>query len=295
MPDLLHFLIVFGAIFGTYTVMSVALFGRKVASFATLDRAIPSLFLMFQGEFEWTELEKVGRIYSFTVFVSFMWLVSMVMLSMLISIIMDCYVEVKERSVRLDSIWTEVYTLARRSWQSYRKQRQRIPKILGYLDKTSEELLKVEDLTSRVPGLGGQQAHRLLCDCLHDFIANNSTTPSGAEVGLHVEKVSLGLQGIPEYFKKISAQQAQQWKDRLPPLPAVPRPIKVPSRAAGKGAPVPELLAHKLELDRILDIAEARVSDGKLALNFPDAQETLLDMIFQARALGRSALFNVQV
>jgi len=167
--NLAHYLIVFGAIFASYACMGVAFFGRQSSSFATLDRAIPTMFLMMLGGFDFADLEISGRGYAFFFFATFMFLIVLVMLSMLIAIIMDVYVEVKAISKSSESLFLEAKNTVRRGIQNWQKKRISLHKITPVLCVDDNKLLRMEHLLDSsniyyVPGLSEAQAQRLLSE-----------------------------------------------------------------------------------------------------------------------------------
>lgn len=140
--NLAHYLIVFGAIFASYACMGVAFFGRQSSSFATLDRAIPTMFLMMLGGFDFADLEISGRGYAFFFFATFMFLIVLVMLSMLIAIIMDVYVDVKQSSKSSEPVWVCAHNILRRAIQNAQKRRVNLNKVLAVIQAEDARLLR---------------------------------------------------------------------------------------------------------------------------------------------------------
>jgi hypothetical protein len=136
--DLAHFLMVFIAIFMTYVLMAIALFGKEVAGFSSGDRAILTLFRMLMGDFDVDELEHVGRGYAFFYFFTFMVLMGMIMLNMVIAIIMDVYAETKMAALSSETLWEQTYELAIRGYRNWRKTRLPLPYVIQCLERHCE-------------------------------------------------------------------------------------------------------------------------------------------------------------
>merc|ERR1719230_1036419 len=60
--DIVHFGIVFGTVFSVYTVSAMILFGQELNEFANLGRALNTVFRCLLGDFDWDEMNDVGRL-----------------------------------------------------------------------------------------------------------------------------------------------------------------------------------------------------------------------------------------
>jgi len=197
LPDLVHFMIVFMSVFWTYSVMCTALFGRDVVAFSTMDRSVPTLFRMLLRDFDYKEMEQVGRMFTFVVFVSFMWLMELVMLSMLIAIIMDYYAQVKARTFKGETVWSEVYELSLHAYQNWRGQRLPLPKIAAKFDDQADGVLFPKDIRERVPGLSEAQAEGLMRESVEEWSVNNSKNPTTDAVGNLLTEINVSLGDLP--------------------------------------------------------------------------------------------------
>lgn len=113
--DLVHFLIVFLAIFGIYAIAAVSLFGHSVDDMTTMSRTMTSTFLAMLGDFDWDEVKVAGRLEAGIWFWTFMLLVSMILMNMLIAIVMDAYSEVKDAAKDSKTMGEEILLLMRRT------------------------------------------------------------------------------------------------------------------------------------------------------------------------------------
>lgn len=116
--DLFHFLLVFCSVFLTYAVAGVLVFGREVAGFTTLWRAIVSCLEAMMGEFHWDEMSQVSRGVAAIWFVSFMVIVVMLMLNMLLAIVMGAFFHQKETCQSEKTVWKEAWQILRGSFGS---------------------------------------------------------------------------------------------------------------------------------------------------------------------------------
>jgi len=96
--DLVHFLLVFGLIFLSYSVGAFFLFGQKLLEWSSPGRALNTSFRALMGDFNFQDMYAVAPVSSTIWFWSYMTLIFLVMLNMLLAIIMDTYCEVKEQS-----------------------------------------------------------------------------------------------------------------------------------------------------------------------------------------------------
>jgi len=142
--DLFHFTIVMGAVFLTFAIMGVALFGSQFDRFSTIERSCMGLFRFLMGDFSIEEMETSGRPFATFYFIAFMMTVLLIMLNMLIAIILDVYVEAKNGAKSSSSIFVQVYDQGRRYLQNLRKTR--IP--LQYVVKAFEAAKEQRQIVS---------------------------------------------------------------------------------------------------------------------------------------------------
>lgn len=174
--NLLHFLIVFAAIFMSYVVMGVAFFGREFENFAKTELACMTIFRSLLGDFDFEKLEPRGRPFAMLYFATCNLILMLVMLSVLIAIFMDVYEEVKAESVKSGTVWNEFFQIIARSWHVFRGHRlalktiadlyrkNNVPKMSGGV--LEDPLLQEHDLVEAVPGLSPEQAQELLLEAI---------------------------------------------------------------------------------------------------------------------------------
>eukprot|EP00442_Polarella_glacialis_P017161 CAMPEP_0115155712 /NCGR_PEP_ID=MMETSP0227-20121206/68045_1 /TAXON_ID=89957 /ORGANISM="Polarella glacialis, Strain CCMP 1383" /LENGTH=848 /DNA_ID=CAMNT_0002566815 /DNA_START=80 /DNA_END=2626 /DNA_ORIENTATION=+ len=177
--DLAHFGIVFMSVFITYAVMGVAFFGREIMGFATMERAILSLFRALFGDFSVEDMESIGRGTAFFFFGSYMGITLLLLLNMLIAIIMDVYSEIHHSSTNHETVWDETWDIMHRTWLSYKGLHVPIGKVLAAYHKSdddefmSEELITLANFVCTVPGISQSQAEQTLFEAAEEFELNN--------------------------------------------------------------------------------------------------------------------------
>jgi hypothetical protein len=162
----------------------MCLFGFEVREFASIDRAIFTTFRVMEGEvdFDWGEMESVGRWQTALWFTTFTVIVVMLMLNMLLSIVMDTYMEVKGRLGAAETLWSQATESWRRHKQWRAGKRMSIPEINKALKESLVELdqdpgarargqcgsrvITVDGFRALVPDLGDAQARRLLTQAI---------------------------------------------------------------------------------------------------------------------------------
>jgi hypothetical protein len=119
--DLLHFLVVFVAIFYMYAVAGVIFFGHRMAEFVTVDRGIRTCYIILLGELDWEELVRSGgRVIAMTWFITFTTVVVFIMLNMLLAIVFGTYDEVRGNlGSGAETLWSQTTEIARR-WKDRR-------------------------------------------------------------------------------------------------------------------------------------------------------------------------------
>eukprot|EP00656_Telonema_subtile_P026271 TRINITY_DN2824_c0_g2_i2.p1 TRINITY_DN2824_c0_g2~~TRINITY_DN2824_c0_g2_i2.p1 ORF type:complete len:968 (+),score=269.08 TRINITY_DN2824_c0_g2_i2:88-2991(+) len=90
-PEVFVFLIMFAIVFVGYGIMANLLFGTSLVQYSSFERTLITLFLVTLGDFDYTELEDVTRIFAPIFFFSFIVFVFFVLLNMFIGIINEAY------------------------------------------------------------------------------------------------------------------------------------------------------------------------------------------------------------
>merc|ERR1712137_1079566 len=89
--DVFHFGIVVMAIFGSYCIMGSVLFGRHMDDFATFDRTMLTCFRALLADFEYSEMEQIGRPMTSIYLGSYLLFMPFVLMNMFIATIMSAY------------------------------------------------------------------------------------------------------------------------------------------------------------------------------------------------------------
>eukprot|EP00929_Paragymnodinium_shiwhaense_P061028 TRINITY_DN30467_c0_g1_i1.p1 TRINITY_DN30467_c0_g1~~TRINITY_DN30467_c0_g1_i1.p1 ORF type:complete len:1197 (-),score=178.39 TRINITY_DN30467_c0_g1_i1:179-3769(-) len=105
--DLLHFGLVFLSIFLAFAVAGGILWGMKLDYFATLTRAMLSVFLIMLGAFEYDELESAGRVEACIWFFSCQIGLGLLLLNLLLAMVLEAYTAVATESKHAPSLIQE--------------------------------------------------------------------------------------------------------------------------------------------------------------------------------------------
>lgn len=106
--DLFHFMIVFVSVFSAFCVSGVTFFGRDFDEFSTPARAFNQLFRALMGDLDWEKLRQAGRYEGMLFLLFFRIMMSLVMINLLISMIMDAYNKTKAMNKGAEMIWEEL-------------------------------------------------------------------------------------------------------------------------------------------------------------------------------------------
>lgn len=184
--SLMHFLIVFLAIFGSYSVMGIALFGRDYREFAAFKYATATLFRCMVGDFDFEAMEVAGRTFAYFFFSTFMLLVVMVMFSMLIAIIMDVYMKIKKKLETAITLWDTIRNMAMRKYLTMRGRMVEREHVRSNLQKAvipgRDPVVMAQDLLERVPDLREEQALLMLCAAARRYQREETPMVDGVEL-----------------------------------------------------------------------------------------------------------------
>mmetsp|Transcript_60169 Transcript_60169/g.105411 ORF Transcript_60169/g.105411 Transcript_60169/m.105411 type:complete len:1208 (+) Transcript_60169:107-3730(+) len=239
--DLIHFLLVFASIFMTYAIAGVVLFGREVDGFTNLSRATNTCFRCMMGDFDWEELQKVGRIEAGIWFVTFMVIIVLIMLNMLLAIVMDAYSEQKQAIGNAETLWEE-FKQARERWKGQVEGRLvNLKEVLRAIRNNSGEfkivrtgrsnsmtlgeqppnsgrlkpsvssqsvinvdefsLVTVGSLQDACPRMREEQATDLITDAVMDFYNENKEGTNTEEMLRIIRKVNYSTKKLKKYMK----------------------------------------------------------------------------------------------
>jgi len=173
--DLVHFFVVFFATFFCLCLTSVLFFGQDLEEFATVPRATHTCFRMMFGDWEWDSMAKVRRNVAMLWFAIFNVLMVMILLNMLLAIIMENYMKVKQKisdPALAPSLRRQTQELYRRRQQYKAGQRVRLNDIydafLALHDGNEKDMLRcTRDITPSflidiVTGINLTQAERTM-------------------------------------------------------------------------------------------------------------------------------------
>lgn len=185
--DIFHFGIVLFTVFMTYAAGAVCLFGREMMEFCTLERAVNSSLRCLFGDFDWRTMKEVGFEEATIWFWTFNVLILHIMFNMLLSIIMDMYMQVKAQATNTETIWSQMIEIHER-WKLQRKgESLSLQTVLDVLDPTSlqigdeegeDELMFIKDLVDQVKGLNPSQAADILQGAVQKLEADNTENSS---------------------------------------------------------------------------------------------------------------------
>eukprot|EP00927_Polykrikos_kofoidii_P034418 TRINITY_DN29212_c0_g3_i1.p1 TRINITY_DN29212_c0_g3~~TRINITY_DN29212_c0_g3_i1.p1 ORF type:complete len:1037 (-),score=128.95 TRINITY_DN29212_c0_g3_i1:210-3320(-) len=142
--DLVHFFVVFLSIYFTFAVVAHLLFGCESNNFASFPRTVFTCFRWMWGDFNWSEIEIVGRLEAGIWFVGFNILVVFVMLNIFVAIIMRSYSKERIKYGYMNTFWSDVKE-ARARWQG------RISETLSSFETLLTAIRNRHDAFSMVP------------------------------------------------------------------------------------------------------------------------------------------------
>ena len=154
--DLFHWLILFGLIFFLYVYMGFLIFGTAILSFSTVERSFQTCFGILLGEIGVTEemfnLPNRASVYIF--YYTFIMIVFFVLINVFLAIIVDAYVDVKNKAENSESLPTEVVLLSRSLLKSFPGLRMSGKRYLSDSEivKILDEWLREERNLMAIPG-----------------------------------------------------------------------------------------------------------------------------------------------
>jgi len=179
--DLIHFFIVFFGVFFCLTLSSVLFFGQDLEEFGTIFRATNTCFRMMFGDWDWDSLDKVRRTVAMVWFSAVMLLMVLILLNMLLAIIMDNYMKVKQKisdPSLAPSLMKQIQEMVRRRQQYKAGKRVRLNDIyatfLARHDGNEKAMLRSSMgitptfLLNTVPNIETNQATRTLTNAKED-------------------------------------------------------------------------------------------------------------------------------
>ncbi|CAE8725156.1 unnamed protein product, partial [Polarella glacialis] len=124
LTDIIHFGLVFGAVFALFAETAMLLFGADLEEFATFSRSCDSSFHVLIGDFDWKAFKTIGQVPAAIWFWCFIWLLNLVMFNMLLVMIMDVYTETRgSLGSNAETLWSQAYEIYRR-WKELKAGRR---------------------------------------------------------------------------------------------------------------------------------------------------------------------------
>jgi len=161
--DLFHFGIVMAAVFMSYVVAGMFLFGRRMHEFSSEPLSVNTCFLMMLGDFDWEELGWEHPLTAAIWFWSYMVVMNLLLLNMLMAIIMDVYTEVKSEADEFQPVWTQLWEASKDMYNIYRGHLVSNSEMLQVINEMPEEEVDATVLMRRAgPGLSQDQAEALI-------------------------------------------------------------------------------------------------------------------------------------
>jgi len=137
--DMFHFFIVFASVYFCMGVNAVLFFGQDSLHFSRLDWALFSCWRAMQGDWDWEDLNQIGREKAFIWFFLFMLVMVLILMNILVSILMESYAAVKSAAEGADSLFAQIMNMLRRARETREGKRVRLQDIEDALLLDSEQ------------------------------------------------------------------------------------------------------------------------------------------------------------
>lgn len=213
--DIVHFGLVFLSILCIFAASGMALFGRELQEFSTYGRSLSSALRFILGDYDFIELQEVGRTEAGIWIWSFNILIVNIMLNMLIAIVMDSYVEVKAELANTETLWSQTIESYNR-WKGSRAGTFiSLDKVLEKLDHTpvggelSDPYHKVtcKELTDLVEGLSAAEASEILESAKKSVKVEEDGNAALSRLESRTQQIIVGVEKLlgqrPEALKKV--------------------------------------------------------------------------------------------
>eukprot|EP00931_Biecheleriopsis_adriatica_P114245 TRINITY_DN8977_c0_g1_i4.p1 TRINITY_DN8977_c0_g1~~TRINITY_DN8977_c0_g1_i4.p1 ORF type:complete len:919 (+),score=118.65 TRINITY_DN8977_c0_g1_i4:57-2813(+) len=204
--DVIHFGVVVGSVLWVFSLSAQMLFGFAIQDYGSFDRSLWTLFKSMVEGFDTSELSKMDRPVAALWGLIFTVLVQLLMLNMLMAIVLDIYGQVKsDVPPSAETFWSQAFEIFKR-WNNKRLGRRiSLQKVMDFLEsrKCNNEFLTVPVLMLNIPGLGEQQAIRILTQA--DDRAAELESTDDATVTQQVHSIDLGIQQLQEMMAAMAA------------------------------------------------------------------------------------------
>lgn len=180
------------------------------------------------GDFEWEEMNHVGRVQAGVWFWSFTWLVNLIMLNMLLAVIMDVYTEVKGSiGEHAETIFSQSIEIMDRARDVYKGRCVTLTSILLALDPTGldcnnedaleagggtdddreGQTLRVEDLRRLIPAMGEEQALLVLISAQEWYDQSVRPSESLTDATLKIGRIENVTNKLRESLERLIMMQ----------------------------------------------------------------------------------------
>jgi len=158
-PDLYHFCLMFITVLFGFAVMSNILFGTELWQFATLLEALNTGWLWMNGALNYTEIARVDAEMSVVYYVSFVFLINIVLLNVLLAILVDSYAVASEQTNdefggdpdKVPSLGSDIGEITKRTFSWGGVSDHVLQQVLENLEDEEKEFVTKEELLSYVP------------------------------------------------------------------------------------------------------------------------------------------------
>jgi hypothetical protein len=179
-----------------------------MGDFATFGRSAHSRFLVLLGDFDWDDMNEVGRVEAAIWFWSFTVLVLWVMPNMLLAIVMDTYMEVKGRIGSAETVVSQAREVWRRGAQRRRGERVGLIEMqdslvnpytwgFGRLEGDGERITP-ERFIDKCQNLRIAQATRILTNAQTFLDVSTEQTPSLSDAIGHIAEIDSKVERIKD-------------------------------------------------------------------------------------------------
>eukprot|EP00931_Biecheleriopsis_adriatica_P084400 TRINITY_DN5821_c0_g1_i1.p1 TRINITY_DN5821_c0_g1~~TRINITY_DN5821_c0_g1_i1.p1 ORF type:complete len:974 (-),score=182.80 TRINITY_DN5821_c0_g1_i1:36-2660(-) len=217
--DMMHFFIIFFSVFICMALNGVLLFGQEIEMFSTIDRAFIVCFRAMLGEWDWEELESVGRIFAGVWMWVFVLIVVVLLLNMLLAILMDAYAAVKSKASNMEGLPEQISEMVRRRRQSISKERVRLSEIWeSFYAKIGDEkemvnstqVITPKDVMRTVRGIPAKQAKRTVANAQQALDDENAEPYAEDEIREQLKLCSQRSKTIKENVRTLREAFVQE-------------------------------------------------------------------------------------
>uniref|UniRef100_A0A6U4MUT9 Polycystin cation channel PKD1/PKD2 domain-containing protein n=1 Tax=Hemiselmis andersenii TaxID=464988 RepID=A0A6U4MUT9_HEMAN len=158
-PDLYHFCLMFITVLFGFAVMSNILFGTELWQFSTLLEALNTGWLWMNGALNYAEIARVDAEMSVVYYVSFVFLINIVLLNVLLAILVDSYAVASDQTKdefggeadNVPSLGSDIGEIFKRTFSWGGVSDHILQNVLTMLEEAEKEFVTKKELLSYVP------------------------------------------------------------------------------------------------------------------------------------------------